>query len=122
MNPLAQISVQRHGEVVVAAVRGEIDASNATWAGTRLRALLTNHSEKLTIDLSETTYLDSAGIALLFGLAEELRVHQQQLHLVVPEQAGIVRMLTISGLAAAVRTHTSLEAALGELDPTGNGA
>lgn len=114
MTLLAQVTEERRGDVVVARVRGEVDASNARWLAERLRASLTNQGDGLAVDLSATTYLDSAGIALLFGLAAELRQHQQQLRLVVADGSPISRMVRLMGLAEAVPTHPTLEAALGE--------
>ena len=114
MNVLAQVTEERHGAVAVTRVSGEVDASNARWLEERLRAVLTNQSEGLVVDLTATTYLDSAGIALLFGLATELRRHQQQLRLVVPEDSPIARMVRLTGLGATVPTHAALEAALAE--------
>jgi anti-anti-sigma factor len=110
MKPLVQMIEERRGDLAIAHVQGEIDASNTAWLGIRLRALLTNRSDALVIDLSGTTYLDSAGIALLFALASELRLHQQQLHLVVAEGSPIGRMITLTGLDAAVPTHRHLDA------------
>jgi anti-anti-sigma factor len=113
MKALAQIDEERRGELVLARVSGEIDASNAGWIGRKLRTLLTNRSDTLTVDLSGTTYLDSAGIALMFGLASELRQHQQQLRLIVADPSPIARMVTLTGLDRTVPTYTTLEAALG---------
>jgi anti-anti-sigma factor len=110
---LARIEEQRLGDLAVARVDGEIDASNVEWLGARLRGLLTNRSDALAVDLSGTTYLDSAGIALLFELAAEMRLHQQQLHLVVETGSPIARMVQLTGLDQAVTTHGSLQAALG---------
>jgi anti-anti-sigma factor len=112
VNSLAQIAEERRGEVAIAHIDGEIDASNAAWTSARLRALLTNHSDALVVDLSGTTYLDSAGIALLFALAGELRLHQQQLRLIVAEASPIARMVALTGLDRTVATYPSLEAAL----------
>jgi anti-sigma B factor antagonist len=109
---LAHITDERRGGLAVAHVEGEIDASNVKWAETRLRALLTNQSDGLVVDLSPTTYLDSAGIALWFALAADLRQHQQQLHLVVVDRSSIARMVSLTGLDAAVPTHPTLETAL----------
>ena len=105
MTPLAQISGERLGEVVVAGINGEIDASNTAALGARLRALLTNRSDALTIDLTETTYIDSAGIALLFELSGELRERQQRLHLVVAPGSPIKRMIALTGLDSTIPTH-----------------
>jgi anti-anti-sigma factor len=109
---LAQVSEERHGDIVVARVNGEIDASNAPWLDDRLRAAISNQRDGLAVDLTGTTYLDSAGIALLFGLAASLRQHQQTLRLVVAEGSPIDRMVRLTGLADAVPTHPTLEAAL----------
>ena len=73
MTLLAQVTEERRGDVVVVRVSGEIDASNAAWLDDRLRGALTNRSDGLAVDLTETTYIDSAGLALLFGLATSLR-------------------------------------------------
>jgi anti-anti-sigma factor len=109
---LAQVTEERRGSVAVARVSGEIDASNAKWLDERLRAPLTNECAALVVDLTATTYLDSAGLALLFGLATALRQHQQELRLVVADGSPIVRMLRLTGLADTIPMHPTLEAAL----------
>src|SRR3954467_8481673 len=117
MKPLLHVFEERRGSLAVARLHGEIDASNTEWLGGRLRALLSNRSNALAVDLSETTYLDSAGIALLFALASELRLHQQQLLLVVPEGSPIARMLELTGLGASVPIHRDVDAAAGRVAP-----
>jgi anti-anti-sigma factor len=112
MTPLAELLDERRGGTVVAHVRGEVDASNVAWLGSGLRGLLTNRSDALLIDLTETTYLDSAGIALLFTLAGEMRLHQQRLHVAVAPGSNVGRMLTLSGLETTVATHPGIDDAL----------
>jgi anti-anti-sigma factor len=113
MRQLARIVPETHGDdVVVARIEGEIDLSNAQPIGNRLRELLTNRSVALIVDLGPTTYLDSSGIALIFGLFDELRRRQQVLHLVVPEGSQLTRVLGITGVDRAVPTHTTLAGAL----------
>jgi len=111
VKPLARIDVDETGPLVLARLRGEVDASNVAWTRSQLQALVSNRSTGLAVDLTDTTYLDSAGIALLFGLAAELRSHQQQLHIVLGDGSLIARMLELTGLAAAVPTHATVEAA-----------
>ena len=112
MTLLAHVTGAQHGGLAVARVEGEIDASNAEWVEGRVRSLLTNRSDGLIVDLSATTYLDSAGIALWFALAEDLRQHRQQLRLVVVDGSSIARMLALTGLDEAAPTHPTLDAAL----------
>jgi anti-anti-sigma factor len=109
---LASVSDQWHGDIPVARVEGEVDASNAEEIGVRLRALLTNRSTTLVVDLSDTSYLDSAGINLLFTLADELRGRQQTLRLVVPDGTPIARVVAITSLDKAYATHATVADAL----------
>ena len=113
MSLLARVTEEPHDDgVAVAAVAGEIDSSNAAEIAERLRAMLTNHSMALVVDLSDTTYLDSAAINLFFALGAELRQRQQQLRLVVPESAPIARAIGITGLDVAVPVHATKTVAL----------
>ena len=112
MRLLARVTEERHGETPVAFVEGEIDASNAGDVGVRLRSILSNRSLALVVDLAGTTYLDSAAINLLFGLAGDLGDRQQRLHLVVDPASPIARAIGITGLDAAVPTHATRAEAL----------
>jgi len=114
MRQLARIVAETYEGLPVARLEGEVDMTNVESLGDRLRALLTNRSVALVLDLEPTTYLDSSGITLLFGLSDELRLRQQQLHLVVPEGSPIARVIAITGLDRAVPTHRNLERALEE--------
>jgi anti-anti-sigma factor len=109
---LANVTGELRGGIAVARVEGEIDASNVRWVEERLRAPLSNQSDGLVIDLAATTYIDSAGIAMLFELAQGLRQHQQQLQVVVAGGSPIARMVGLTGLESTVPMHPSLDAAL----------
>ncbi len=62
MNELAEVREEWRDDTPIGRVAGEIDASNATMIGIRLRALVANHAFGLVVDLTATTYIDSAGI------------------------------------------------------------
>jgi anti-anti-sigma factor len=111
MTMLARIVEERRGDYAVARVQGEIDASNVVWLEARLHGQLDNQAHGLIVDLADTTYLDSAGIALLFGMAASLRRHQQELRLVLIETSPIARMAALTGLDSSVPTFSSVEAA-----------
>ena len=122
MTELAQVSAgERTGGIAVARVEGEVDASNAARVGARLRALLSNQDHALAVDLTLTTYLDSAAIALLFALATELRQRQQRLLLVVAAGSPVGRVIALTGLDQAVPTHPALEEALAEVGESAPG-
>jgi anti-anti-sigma factor len=109
---LARMTQEWHDDMPVVRVEGEVDASNAHEVGDRLRSLLTNRSMALIVDLSATTYLDSAGLNLLFALGEELRGRQQRLGLVVPHGSPIERMVMLVGLDKAVSVDATLAEAI----------
>ena len=83
MSALARVAAEWHGDTPVGAVTGEVDASNVAEVGVALRGLVTNESSVLVVDLSPTTYLDSAGINLMFALGDELASRQLALRLVI---------------------------------------
>jgi anti-anti-sigma factor len=112
MSELASVRVEWHGETAVAAVEGEVDASNVAEVGDALRALVTNRSAELVVDLSPTEYLDSAGINLMFALGDELRSRQLTLRLVIAAASPIARMLKITSLDRVYPTYATLAEAL----------
>ena len=112
MSTLAKIEDEWHDEIPVARLQGEVDASNVQEMDDRLRGLLSNRSVALVVDLSGTTYLDSAGINMLFSLAEELRGRQQRLALVVGERSPIARMIALTGLNQTIPVTATLPEAL----------
>lgn len=112
MTWLARIVEDREGDVAIAAVDGEIDSSNVRDIAESVHAMLTNRSAALVVDLERTTYIDSAGMNMLFALGTDLRERQQQLHLVVAPGSPIARMLSITGLDATVATHATRRAAI----------
>ena len=100
------LQISSHGDVVVAGLSGEIDLSNAKLIGARAAGALANDAVGLVLDLSETTYLDSSGVHLVFDLAERLTSRQQRLVLVVPEGSRIRRVLDLVNVEALVPVAT----------------
>jgi anti-sigma B factor antagonist len=112
--PLAQVREEWSGDTPVATVEGEIDSSNVAEIGSRLRGLLANRSLGLIVDLTPTTYLDSAGINMLFVLGAELRARQQRLRLVVGPHTPIARMIGLTGLDRTHPTFATIAEALAD--------
>jgi len=110
---LAELHEEWHEDTLVARIAGEVDASNVFAIGERLRSLLTNRSIAMIVDLSTTIYLDSAGINLLFSLADEMRAHQQRFALVVADPSPVRRMIVVTGLDRVAPMHGSLDEAAG---------
>jgi len=114
MTAIVRIEEDSRGDVPIARVHGEVDASNIRDIGDRLRAMLSNRSETMVVDLSPTTYIDSAGLNLLFALAEEMRSRQQRLVVVIAEESPIARMAAITGLDQVAATYPTLDDAMAD--------
>ena len=89
-------------------IYGEIDISNAAHLARALKESVSNLDHELAIDLSNVTYVDSAGIRVMFDLSRRLRDHQQRLVLIVPEGSGVRRSLALGGLLHAVEVREAL--------------
>src|SRR5215212_4250965 len=84
LNELATVRAERDGDLVVAAIAGEVDPSNARGLGRELTARVPNDAMGVVLDLTEVEYLDSSGVQMVFELAERLEARQQRLAVVVP--------------------------------------
>jgi anti-anti-sigma factor len=112
MSGILEIHENWHDDVPVLRLEGEIDISNVAEVRSRMRELVTNQQHALIVDLTPTSYLDSAGINLLFATGEEMRGRQQQLHVVLEEASPLTRMVSLTGLDKSLPTHGTLERAL----------
>jgi anti-sigma B factor antagonist len=112
VKPLAQVHEEWSADTPIGRVEGEIDASNVVEVAARLRGLVANTSHGLIVDLTPTSYLDSAGINMLFVLGDELRTRQQRMRLVVGPATPIARMIGLTGLDRTHATFATLEEAV----------
>ena len=98
-------------EVVVVRIEEEIDLSNADRLGTQAAKAVPNSAAGLVIDLSGASYIDSAGIGLLFQLGERLQRRRQHLTVVVPDESPARRVLVVSAFDRVVDLAASVEEA-----------
>jgi anti-anti-sigma factor len=88
-----ELSVSHLDGFVVVRARGEIDVACSTQLG---RALAAFGGRPLVLDLSQVSYLDAAGIAVVVDTDRRLR--QRGARLVLRDPAPIVRrLLQITG-------------------------
>ena len=112
MSELARVEVQDRDGLRVAAVTGEVDASNADEIRSALVAALPNAALGLMADLRKLTYLDSSGIAVLFEIAERLTKRGQVLALVLGSDSLIRPTMELTGVGSvAVLSETTDDAA-----------
>ena len=110
MSELAHLEMRRAGDTQLAAISGEIDLSNARPILDTVAASTPDDTSLVVLDLSATTYLDSAGISALFRLAERLRSRRQDLRLVVPPGSPIRAVLALTHLDHVIQVDDALDA------------
>ena len=104
----ATLRIRGGAPVVVASMTGEIDLANADTGEERIVAGVPNEADRVILDLSGVTYLDSAGVRLILGVNERLHLRRQELRLVVPTNAPIQRLIEITRLGVQVPIFTTV--------------
>jgi anti-anti-sigma factor len=111
---MSPLDIERIDGVPVAHIREDIDATNATITQQRLADALGPDALSMVVDLSDTRYLDSAGIDMLLRLGDRLDHRRAKLILVIPDASQLKRLAKIVGLPEVIATHPSLPEALQE--------
>jgi anti-anti-sigma factor len=103
-----EVAVHTQGAAVIAEVRGEVDMGTAEALEERLLAELSAAPAILVVDLTEVTFLASAGLAVL------VRCHQQAGPTSLRVVAGptTVRPIELTGLDRELAVFPTREAAL----------
>jgi anti-anti-sigma factor len=102
MPELARLSFETDGDVELARVAGEVDASNVADLSQRLLEAVSNKARALVLDLTETSYIDSSGISLIFDAAARMRNRRQKLRLVVTPRSFVGEVLAAVSMEDSV--------------------
>lgn len=115
---LANITFEPRGpEGILAVVAGEIDSSNVVELRNAVADNVPAAAGELVIDLSATSYVDSAGVELIFELARRLAARRQTLAVVAPPDSGVRRVLELCDVGSVARLEASLRDAEAAGDP-----
>jgi anti-sigma B factor antagonist len=109
------IANERHGELIVLAVRGELDLFTAPELRERLAEHIDGADGDLVVDLSECGFVDASGAHALLGASRRLANRGRRLA-VVNGGHGNARVLEVMGLdelLVVVPTRAAAAAALG---------
>ncbi len=109
---MSVVEIERVDGTPIARVKADVDAANAAAVHELLAEGLNPDSECLIVDLTETRYLDSAGLDMLLRLAERLSHRRASLTVVIPEGSQLNRLVAIVGLPQVIPVHTTVSAAL----------
>jgi len=105
-------------DVPVGRIAGDIDAANTDAIEQRIVENVSNDVFGFVLDLSGVTYLDSAGIRLLFQLESRLEGRQVKLVICVPEGAQINRTLDAVGAEDSLCLRRTLDESIAEIERT----
>jgi anti-anti-sigma factor len=100
---------ERRDSAVIVKVGGDVDIANAAGLSARIGGLIGNEELGIVLDLSETRYLDSAGIRMVFHLSEKLSSRGQRLYLVVGRDQPAREALTLFEVQRVAPIVESLE-------------
>jgi anti-anti-sigma factor len=99
MLPELQVHTEHSGDVATVHVVGEIDLSTSTRLNRELDMVLDRAPARLRIDLSETTFMDTTGVAVL--LKARRRALELGCRLTVSSSSpAITRLLEVTGVTA----------------------
>jgi anti-anti-sigma factor len=112
---LVQLEIAERGDVVVARVTGELDIAGAPNMGERIAEAVPTSARGLVVDFSALDFIDSSGIAMLFGLARQLGSRRQRLRVVAAADGPVARVLEIVEFDRAAAVHADLDAALADI-------
>jgi anti-anti-sigma factor len=112
VSELVQVTIDHRDDVVIARVTGELDIAVSSDTERSIGDAVPTTARALVVDFSELDFIDSSGVAMLFGLARRLGSRRQGLHLVAPKQGTVGRVLDIVGFERAAPIHDDLEQAI----------
>jgi anti-anti-sigma factor len=100
---------------------GEIDLTNADGLRESLLSALNSGAAGLVVDMTETTFLDSAGVTALVRASRRAAASGAAMRLAVAAPP-VLRVLNLVGLDRLIEVHPSVAAAVSSLpDQSGRG-
>lgn len=73
------INSRREGDMTVVALRGEVTVFSSPTLRDRLHQIVDEHPGRIVMDLAETTYVDSSGVATFVEVMKMVRRHKGDL-------------------------------------------
>ena len=115
MSDQFSVSSERRGEALgIVTLAGEVDIYTAPRFKECLLELIDGGSERLVVDLSGVTFIDSTALGVLIGGVRRVNASGGAMALVVTSRP-VERVLSITGLDRVFAIHESLEAAVAAL-------
>ena len=90
----------RSVEAITLEVDGELDMVAGETLKRAVHGVLEQGAEKVRIDLTPTTFVDSAGLAALIAAAREVRERRGEVHVACPHGSEARVFIDLSGVGS----------------------
>ena len=100
---VTSFSQAMHEGAVVVQAHGELDVASAPTFRAELQRAVETGQPLVVVDLEHVSFLDSAGLAVVFGAQRQLPVAQRMMLANVPDRMR--RMLRLAAVDAVVDVH-----------------
>ena len=109
------ISVQQSDQISIVSIAGSIDALTADQVTGCIDERISSGEKYLVLDLSEVEFMSSAGLRVILGAMKETRQQGGDLYL-AGAQAGVDRVLKMSGFSKILKTYDSVDEAVAQFN------
>jgi anti-anti-sigma factor len=94
-----EIKAHREGDSITIAVFGEIDLSTVDSLDTAIRRAERTEIERIVLDLTDLSFLDSTGLSLLLRASQRSRYDGNRLSFVPSKHEAVTRLVALTGTA-----------------------
>ena len=108
----ATVEVTEREYVPIVSLAGDVDLSFADELTRGMRGVAERRARAAVLDLSEVTFLDSAGLHLVFGLRRRLARRGARLAVVLPRDRKVRQIFALVDAVETLDVHASLADAL----------
>ena len=108
------------GDAVVLAVRGDVDIANKGAMRAALESAMDDAERCVVVDLSNVSFMDSTGLALMLNAARRLTRRRLGFAIACPE-GPVRRAFDVTGLDECFNIEARVDAALAEAQPAFSG-
>jgi len=106
-----ELAVRWSGRHVVVTMPTEIDAANSAAVAGQLSAVLSEHPDLITADLTRTRFCDSAGVQAVARAAEQSTASGTELRIALGD-SPVARVFQLTGLDQVMRVYRDVQQSL----------
>ena len=108
---IMQIEVERHGQVTVASVKGNVDGLTSTELNRVLGGEVTGGGHRMVVSLEGVDYTSSAGLRVLLAVVKEARSQGGDVRL-AGVRDNVRKVLELSGFTSILKLFPNIDSAV----------